>query len=76
MGWRNALLLIGGIGVPIVLSIIWQSRILLEQKREPRRRDSGFVVDLRQLLVERPILLFFGFFMVSSGWLGPGSSLG
>lgn len=65
IGWRETLLLVGGLGVPVVLSILWQSRILAEQKRQPRGRAAGFVADLRQLM-SRPILLFFGFFMVSS----------
>lgn len=65
IGWRETLLLVGGLGVPVVLSILWQSRILVEQKRDSRRPEAGFAADLRQLM-SRPILLFFGFFMVSS----------
>src|SRR5437868_12075680 len=33
IGWRNTLLLVGLLGIPAVLSIVWQSRILLDQKR-------------------------------------------
>src|SRR3981081_2183462 len=29
IGWRNTLVLVGLIGVPVVLSIVWQSRILI-----------------------------------------------
>ncbi len=65
IGWRETLLLVGALGVPVVLSILWQSRILVEQKRPPRGREAGFVADLRGLM-SRPILMFFGFFMVSS----------
>jgi len=65
IGWRNTLLLVGLLGVPVVLSILWQSRILNEQKRPAVAAGPGFLADLRQLL-SRPILLFFGFFMVSS----------
>ena len=65
IGWRETLVLVGGVGVPVVLAIVLQSRILNEQKREPGARPGGFLADLRQLL-SRPILLFFGFFMVSS----------
>ena len=65
IGWRNTLLLVGLLGVPVVLAILWQSRILNEQRRPARGREAGFVADLRRLL-SRPILLFFGFFMVSS----------
>jgi MFS transporter, FSR family, fosmidomycin resistance protein len=65
IGWRETLLLVGGVGVPVVLAIVLQSRILNEQKREPGARPAGFLADMRQLL-SRPILLFFAFFMVSS----------
>src|SRR5438105_9456672 len=65
IGWRNTLLLVGLLGVPVVLSILWQSRILNEQKRTAVAARPGFLADLRQLL-SRPILMFFGFFMVSS----------
>src|SRR4029078_8073223 len=56
MGWRNTLLLVGLLGMPVVLAILWQSRILAEQRRPPRGREAGFVADLRRLL-SRPILL-------------------
>jgi MFS family permease len=65
IGWRQTLLLVGLVGIPVVLSIIWQSRILLETKGEQRRRRSGFM-DSARFLFSRSILLFFGFFMVSS----------
>ena len=65
IGWRETLLLVGGVGVPVVLAIVLQSRILNEQKRETGARPAGFLADMRQLL-SRPILLFFAFFMVSS----------
>ncbi len=65
IGWRETLLLVGLVGVPVVLAIVLQSRILNEHKREPSARPAGFVADMRQL-ISRPILLFFAFFMVSS----------
>src|SRR3954465_14711203 len=49
IGWRNTLLLVGGLGMPVVLSILWQSRILNEQKRTPARAQTGLKADLRQL---------------------------
>ena len=51
IGWRETLLLIGGLGVPVVLAIVLQSRILNEQRREAGARPAGFLADLRQLLV-------------------------
>jgi len=63
MGWRGALLLVGLLGVPVVAAILVQSRILRDQVKPAKTGDepSG-----RQVLLSRPILLFFGFFMLSS----------
>jgi predicted MFS family arabinose efflux permease len=63
-GWRAALLTVGLVGIPVALAIIWQSRILSDQKRAPPR-DGGAAASARMLL-SRSIMLFFGFFMVSS----------
>src|SRR5215813_13899437 len=38
LGWRGALLLVGLLGLPVVATILWQSRILVDQAREPRKR--------------------------------------
>src|SRR5438045_5107872 len=35
IGWRNTLLLVGLVGVPVVLSIIWQSRLLVDHRAAP-----------------------------------------
>ena len=63
MGWRGALLLVGLLGVPVVLGILVQSRILRDQAKPKKTGDepSG-----REVLLSRPILLFFGFFLLSS----------
>jgi MFS family permease len=65
IGWRNTLLLVGLLGLPVVLSILWQSRILVDQKRVAQSRKPAIGADVR-LLFSRSVLLFFGFFMVSS----------
>jgi MFS family permease len=63
MDWRHALLILGGLGVPVAMLILWQARILQEQAAPKKRDDqpSG-----RELLMSRPILLFFGFFLLSA----------
>ncbi|MGX9961942.1 MFS transporter [Roseomonas sp. F4] len=63
MGWRPALLILGLIGLPVVLAILWQSRILRDQAK-PKDRKAGPTG--RELLLSRPILLFFGFFLLSA----------
>lgn len=63
MGWRPALLILGLLGVPVVLAILWQSRILRDQAK-PKDRGTG--PSGREVLLSRPILLFFAFFLLSS----------
>jgi MFS transporter, FSR family, fosmidomycin resistance protein len=65
LGWRSALLLVGLLGLPVVAMILWQSRILLDQGRGPRRRTAPATAGTR-LLFSRSVLMFFAFFMVSS----------
>ena len=65
LGWRGALLFIGLLGLPVVAAILWQSRILTDQARQPRRRAAAPASGAR-LLLSRSVLMFFAFFMVSS----------
>ncbi|MBV9811198.1 MAG: MFS transporter, partial [Acetobacteraceae bacterium] len=66
LGWRGSLLLVGGIGLPLVGTILLQSRVLVDQARTPQADHGGPALSGRQLLMTRPMLLFFGFFMLSS----------
>jgi MFS transporter, FSR family, fosmidomycin resistance protein len=63
MDWRAALLLVGLLGVPVVGAILLQSRVLQDQPK-PRRQEEGPTG--RALLLSRPMLLFFAFFLLSS----------
>jgi len=65
LGWRGTLLFVGLLGIPVVLAILWQSRILTDQKRtKPKEAAAqGFGA---KLLLSPSILLFFAFFMVSA----------
>ncbi|MBW6396529.1 MFS transporter [Roseomonas sp. HJA6] len=63
VGWRWSLLVVGLLGVPVVLAILVQSRILQDQ---PKLRKAEGGPSGRELLLSRPILLFFAFFMLSS----------
>jgi MFS family permease len=64
MGWRGALLLLGALGVPVVATILLQSRILGDQVRHHAERHHP--ISGRALLMTRPMLLFFGFFLLGS----------
>jgi MFS family permease len=63
LSWREALLLVGLLGIPVVGAILLQSRVLRDQAR-PRPGEAG--QSGRALLLSRPMLLFFAFFLLSS----------
>jgi len=65
IGWRGALLAVGLVGIPVALAIIWQSRILTDQKRAQQSRETSSASGVK-MLFSPSIMLFFGFFMVSS----------
>ncbi len=65
IGWRHSLVLVGLLGVPTVAAILWQSPILTEQAPLPARAAVP-ALSGRELLMTRPMLLFFGFFMLSA----------
>jgi MFS transporter, FSR family, fosmidomycin resistance protein len=61
--WRTTLLTVGLLGVPVVLAILAQSSALKDQAK-PKGKESG--PGGRELLLSRPMLLFFAFFLLSS----------
>ena len=62
MGWQDALLLVGLLGVPVVGAILLQSRILSDQPKARGPKPEGGA----RLLTSKPILGFFAFFMLSA----------
>ncbi len=65
-GWRTSIMLVGAVGIPLVATILWQSSILNDQVRHEPAQHAGPPLTGRQLLMSRPMLLFFGFFLLSS----------
>jgi FSR family fosmidomycin resistance protein-like MFS transporter len=63
-GWRGALLTVGLLGIPVVVSILLQSRILNDQAREATH--AGVKMSGRDLLTSRTMILFFLFFMLGA----------
>ena len=63
MGWREAVMLLGALGLPVVGAIMLQSRILTDQGRQA---DTGPVMSGRALLMTRPMLMFFGFYLLGA----------
>jgi MFS transporter, FSR family, fosmidomycin resistance protein len=64
IGWRGALLTVGLLGIPVVLSILLQSRILNDQVRETTHATAK--MSGRDLLTSRTMILFFLFFMLGA----------
>lgn len=62
IGWREALLLVGLLGVPVVGAILLQSRILADQPKARAKDAAGGA----SVLLSRTMLLFFAFFLLSS----------
>src|SRR5437868_10725279 len=60
IGWRNTLLLVGLVGLPVVLSIIWQSRILVDHRGARQKAKTSLRADAR-FLFSRSILSFVAF---------------
>ena len=70
IGWRGGLLLAGTLGIPLVAIILWQSRILTDQTRARPTATAGAAAGGAlagaSLLLTRPMMMFFAFFMLSS----------
>lgn len=65
IGWRATLVLVGGLGLLVVVSILLQSAILNDQVgHEPHH--AGPVLSGRQLLTSPTMLLFFAFFALGA----------
>lgn len=64
-GWRGTVLVLGLLAIPVILTILWQSPILQDQMRAHEPKPAGAMPGLRAL-VSKPILLFFGFYLLSS----------
>jgi predicted MFS family arabinose efflux permease len=64
VGWRGTLLTVGLLGVPVVLSIVLQSRVLKDQVREAVHGEIR--MSARDLLTSRTMILFFMFFMLGA----------
>jgi MFS transporter, FSR family, fosmidomycin resistance protein len=65
IGWRGAMVTMGLIGLPVVLAILLQSRILVDQTRvEPAH--GGVSLSGRALLTSRTMILFFMFFALGA----------
>jgi predicted MFS family arabinose efflux permease len=63
LGWREALLTLGLLGIPVAIAIIWQSGILNEDKPAEKKTSR---MTVRQLFLDRTLVLFFFFYLLGS----------
>lgn len=63
MGWRNVLLVVGCLGLPVIAAVVWQSKILTDQLPKDTT-VRGMTV--RELLLDRTLFLFFLFFLLGA----------
>jgi MFS transporter, FSR family, fosmidomycin resistance protein len=63
MAWRDVLLVIGILGLPVVAALIWQSGILQDR---PHQETTGRGMSMRELLVDRTLGLFFLFYLLGA----------
>jgi MFS transporter, FSR family, fosmidomycin resistance protein len=63
MNWRDVLLIVGLLGLPVVAAVIWQSNILSDQRRKDTTARS---LSMRELLFDRTLALFFLFYFLGA----------
>jgi MFS transporter, FSR family, fosmidomycin resistance protein len=63
IGWREALLVLGLLGLPVAAAIVWQSSILQEQARSEKTASQ---MTVGKLLLDRTLILFFFFYLLGS----------
>lgn len=71
MGWRAAVLLLAGLGVLAVLAVAARSGVFADHRRTRAVRDTGGgrLADDVRLLLARPIVAAFAYFVLSAGAL-------
>jgi MFS transporter, FSR family, fosmidomycin resistance protein len=64
MGWREALFILGLLGLPVACGVIWQSAILQDETRRDKKKENRLTV--RDLLFDRTMFLFFMFYLLGA----------
>jgi MFS family permease len=63
MDWRGVLIVVGGLGLPVVAAVIWQSSILRDQVRKDTTVRG---MSVRELMLHRTLILFFLFYFLGA----------
>jgi MFS transporter, FSR family, fosmidomycin resistance protein len=63
-GWREALTIVGLVGIPVAAAIVWQSAILQDVAGTQKKKTAGMSVSA--LIFDRTMILFFFFYLLGS----------
>jgi MFS family permease len=63
-GWREALIIVGLVGMPVAAAIVWQSSILQDVAGTAKKKEGGMSVG--ELIFDRTMILFFCFYLLGS----------
>ena len=63
-GWREALIIVGLVGVPVAAAIVWQSAILQDTAGQQKKKSASMT--LSALVFDRTLVLFFFFYLLGS----------
>jgi MFS family permease len=63
-GWREALMIVGLVGIPVAAAILWQSAILQDVAGTQKKKTAGMSVSA--LIFDRTMILFFFFYLLGS----------
>jgi MFS family permease len=64
-GWREALMIVGLVGIPVAAAIVWQSSILQDVAGTQKKKKSTRMT-LSDLIFDRTMILFFCFYLLGS----------
>jgi MFS family permease len=63
-GWREALVIVGLVSVPVAAAIVWQSSIISDVASQKKKKTAGMT--LGALIFDRTLVLFFFFYLLGS----------
>ncbi|HEX3970000.1 MAG TPA: MFS transporter [Stellaceae bacterium] len=63
-GWREALVIVGLVSVPVAAAIVWQSSIISDVASQKKKTTQGMT--LSSLIFDRTLVLFFFFYLLGS----------
>ena len=63
-GWREALIIVGLVSIPVAAAIVWQSSVLSDVASQKKKTTASMT--LSALIFDRTLVLFFFFYLLGS----------